>query len=154
MRLVVGTLAAIAVIVTAIVIGIGVVQLARSDATDVTDLDVGECFSLGDAVSDDGSIDLVEPFGCDRPHDAQVVAIGDLNPEGDRDYPTDDALFAAVDARCATVDRDVRFGLVPIAPTEATWNGRDGRFVCVALVIGGGTVEGDHAAIDAAPDDE
>ncbi len=136
-----------AVVVVGVVLLALIVRLAGDDRTDVTDLDVGACFSLDDAVGDDGVVTLVEPFDCDEPHDAQVVLVGDLNPDGDRPYPSDDELFAEVDARCAGVEPDARFGLVPVAPTEATWTGRDGRFVCVALVVGGGDVTGDHAAL-------
>jgi hypothetical protein len=139
--------AAVAVLVAGIVLLGLIVRLAGDDRVDVTDLELGACFSLDDAVDDDGTVTLVEPFDCDESHDAQVVLVGDLNPNADRSYPPDDELFAEVDARCATVTPDPRFGLVPIAPTEATWNGRDGRFVCVALVIGGGEVTGDHASL-------
>jgi hypothetical protein len=154
MRAVIGTAAAICVVVVAVVIGILVVQLARGDSVDVTDLAVGECFSLDASVADDGSIDLVDTLDCAEPHDAQVVAVGELNPGGERAYPLDEELFAEVDARCSAVEPDERFGVVPIAPTRATWDGRNGRYACVALVVGGGTVTGDHAAIAGAVDGE
>lgn len=154
MRTVVGIVAGAVVVLAAVVIGLVVVQLVGSDSVDVTDLAVGDCFSLDDSVADDGTIDLVDTFDCDRPHDAQVVAVGELNPTGDRAYPSDDELFAEVDDECASVPRDERFGVLPIAPTRATWDGRDGRFVCVALVVGGGTVEGDHGAVAGRADGE
>lgn len=138
---------AVAVVVAGVVLLALIVRLASDERSDVTDLELGACFSLDESVGPDGLVTLVEPFDCADPHDAQVVLVGDLNPDGDRAYPTDDELFDEVDGRCRTVEPDPRFGLVPVAPTEATWNGRDGRFVCVALVTGGGEVSDDHAAV-------
>lgn len=145
----VGIVVGLAVVVGAAVLAIATV-LSLSNTTSWTDLDPGDCFDLAGALADaDGDIaDVtgVDTTDCDEPHDAEIVAAGSLNPDGDREYPTDDELFAEIDAACAslvpdTVDRD-RFGIVPIAPDERTWDGRDGRFVCVAVVRGGGTVTG------------
>lgn len=147
MKQVVAAFAVMAVLGLGVTFLVLVVGLAGDGRSDVTDLDIGTCFSLDDALGDDGLVTLVEPLDCGEPHDAQVVLVGDLNPDGERPYPTDDELFDEVDARCRTVTPDQRFGLVPIAPTAATWNGRNGRFSCVALVVGGGTITGDHASV-------
>jgi hypothetical protein len=122
--------------VVAAVILVMAVRLTQSSSTDITDLDVGDCFQLDP--DDDGSLDLVDVIDCGDPHDAEVVAIDDLNPGGDQPYPDDDALFGLADARCATLPDDPRFGIVAIAPTETSWEARRGRMVCVAVPYGGG----------------
>ena len=72
------------------------------------------------------AIDLIEVIDCAAPHTAPVVAVGDLNPDRDLPYPDDAALFGLADERCLDVPDDPRFGVLPIVPTESTWNGRDG----------------------------
>lgn len=143
----VGIATGLVVLVVAAVLAIATV-LSLSNETSWTDLDPGDCFDMAGAIADaDGDIaDVtgVDTTDCDEAHDAEVVAAGSLNPDGDRAYPTDDELFGEIDRACAslvpdTVDPD-RFGIVPIAPDERTWDGRGGRFVCVAVVRGGGTV--------------
>ena len=116
------------------------IRLASSNSTDVTDLDVGDCFVIEAAA--DGSIDPVDVIDCDDPHDAEVVAVADLNPDGDLEYPTETELFELADAACAVVDPDERFGILPIAPTASTWEARAGRVVCVAVPYGPDLVVG------------
>jgi hypothetical protein len=147
-----GIAAGLVVLVAAALLAIATV-LSLTNETTWTDLDPGDCFDLAGALADaDGDlaeVTAVDTIDCDDPHDAEVVAAGDLNPDGDRDYPTDPELFAEIDRECASlvpraVDPDLadRFGIVPIAPDGRTWDDRGGRFVCVAVVAGGGTVTG------------
>jgi hypothetical protein len=144
-----GVVVGLVLLVAAGVLAIAAV-LSLSNQTSWTDLEVGECFDLAGAVEEaDGDLAAVfsvDTLDCDDPHDAQVVAAGALNPDGDRPYPSDDELFAEIDRECGalvpeTVDPST-YGIVPIAPDERTWSDRDGRFVCVSVVIGGGTVTG------------
>lgn len=144
-----GIAAGLVVLVLAAVFAIATV-LSLSNETSWTDLEPGECFDLAGAIADAdgdlGSVSSVDTVGCDAPHDAEVVAVGELNEDEDRPYPADDELFAEIDRACESrvpdeVDTD-RFGIVPIAPEERTWNERQGRFVCVAVVRGGGTTTG------------
>ena len=137
--------------IVALVVAAGVTiaaVLSLSNDTSWTDLDVGTCFDLAGAIADaDGdlaAVTTVDTVECSEPHDAQVVATGELNAEGEQPYPSDDELFAAIDRACAsivadTVDPGV-YGIVPIAPDERTWTQRSGRFACIAVVVGGGTV--------------
>ena len=115
-----------------------------SSSTAVADLEVGDCFDLptpDPAAGDQGvevvnSLDLID---CDEPHQAEVVLVGELNPNGDLEYPVDEVLFELVDERCLAVAGLVEpdFGLLPIAPIEAAWEQLGGRFQCVALSVGG-----------------
>ena len=125
------------------------VALSDDTTTDVTDLSEGYCFDLDlepDADSETAELGLVEVIDCDEPHNAQVISVVDLNPDADLSYPDDVELFGAADAACADggIDDD-RFGILPIAPTPASWEARRGRTVCVALAFGGSSVTGDHA---------
>jgi hypothetical protein len=137
--------------VVAVVIVAMAFALSSDSSTDVTDLDVGDCFDLDlDADPDDGFADLtlVEPIDCDEPHTAQVVATRDLNPDQDLPFPGDGQLFEEADRWCgALVEEDDRFGTLPVTPTEATWDARRGRTLCVAVTFGGRPVQGDHRRI-------
>lgn len=137
-----------------VLVGAGVLAIAAvlslSNETSWTDLGPGECVDLAAAVDeaegDLASVFSVDTVDCEDPHDAEVVVVGELNPDGDRSYPSDDELFAEIDRACAaqlpgTFD-EAMYGIVPIAPDERTWDGRQGRFVCIAVVRGGGTVTG------------
>ena len=78
-----------------------------------------------------------------------MLAVGELNSDRDRPYPSDHTLFGEVDRECVAIPTDERFGVVPIIPTESTWNGRGGRYLCLALAYGLPPVTGDHAALAA-----
>lgn len=142
-----GIVAGLGVIVLAAVLVIAAV-LALSNETAWTDLEVGDCFDLAgvvaDADADLAAVSNVDRIDCTEPHDAEVVAVGELDPAGDRAYPPDAELFAEIDRACAGAVPDVvdpgQFGIVPIGPDERTWEERAGRYVCLAVVIGGGTV--------------
>lgn len=119
----------------AAVIAIAVAMSA--DSTSVFDLNAGDCFVLP-IDGDDTSLEEVDSIGCAEPHDAEVVLVGQLNPDQDRNYPTDEALFAEVESNCSSVPIPAQFGMLPIAPDEASWNPLAGRFLCVAVPFGGG----------------
>lgn len=137
----------------AIGVAIGVILIATSsNETLVLDLQVGECFDL-DLAPDDTELGTVVTIGCDEPHEAEVVARGELASDGSTERPDDDALFALVDARCAAAldERPAlleRFGILPVAADERTWDTSDGRYVCVAIPYGGGTTTGSALAAD------
>lgn len=109
------------------------------DTTSVFDLEPGDCFVLP-IDGEDTSLEQVEPIACTGPHDAEVVLTGQLNADQDRDYPPDDALFAELDTRCAAVSIPDDFGMLPIAPDEASWQPLGGRFLCLAVPFGGAMV--------------
>lgn len=139
-----------AAIVAAIALGVLLLVVATSSGeTLVLDLEPGECFDLAD---DDGSdaIGTVETAPCDEPHEAEAVAVGELDPADGAEAvprPVDDVLFEQVDARCAAALADradllERFGILPVVADEASWDEYDGRYVCVAIPYGGGTTIG------------
>ena len=131
------------VVTLVVVVGVLLVMFAMYNGTSVLDLEPGDCFVLP-IDGDDLSVDSVDLVDCDEPHRAEAVLVGSLNPDRDREYPDDDALFDEVDERCALVVREIspEFGMLPVAPNEASWEPLGGRFVCVAIPFGGGQVTG------------
>ncbi len=115
--------------------------VALDDATvAVVDLEVGDCLDLpaGEESDEVLRFETVRRVDCDDPHEAEVVLTGLLNDGRDRPYPADDELFAEVDRRCSVADDpDDEFGMLPIAPDEATWDTFEGSFACVAMRFGG-----------------
>lgn len=97
---------------------------------------------LGDTIS---KVDTVD---CDKPHEAEVFATGELDPDRNEPYPDDEQqMFARVDRECAAVLADhpdvmQRFGVLPVVADERSWSSFRGRYVCVAIPYGGGTTEG------------
>lgn len=145
---------AVTVIVAGVVAVLVLVAIGADDDTSIVDLETGDCFDLPDVGDEDDVLRLetVEVVDCDDPHEAEVVASGTLNPDRDREYPSDEELFAEIDRRCA-VDAVVppEFGVLPVAPDAATWETFEGRFACVALRFGGGAVTG--SIVDGATSD-
>lgn len=130
------------VAVVAVVAIVAIVVATRSDGTSVFDLDVGDCFDLP-VGGDDVGVDVVDLVDCAEPHEAEVVLTGRLNEDRDRPYPSDAELFAEIDGRCAgTGIVPDGFGIVPVAPNEASWEPLEGGFLCVAIPVGGRPVTG------------
>lgn len=129
------TLAIVAIAIAAVVV------ITVSNSSDsIFDLRVGDCFVLGDEV--DTTLDSVDTVDCAEPHDAEVVGVGQLNAEQDQPYPTDDALFTEIDERCRGTIESGDYGLLPVAPDEASWEPLGGRYLCVAVPYGGALVSG------------
>ena len=108
--------------------------------TAMVDLDPGDCVDL-DPLGTDATVTTVPVVDCDEPHFGEVFHVGDLDPDGDREYPTDDELFAEIDGICVqrfsgyadpSVDPQ-QFRNYPIAPDENNWNDAGGRYVCIAM---------------------
>ena len=138
----------IAVVVVAIGLATAAVVVLRPGGdTIVLDLDSGDCFQVPDDIAD-ATIAEIDTVGCSKPHEAEVFATGELNPDRDQPYPADaQQLFAQVDAKCAAALADhpdvlERFGVLPVVADEKSWSSFRGRYVCVAIPYGGGTTEG------------
>lgn len=138
-----GLLAAVAAALAVLAAMVAVFALAGPDTTSIHDLRQGDCFDLP-IDGDDVRIESVDVSDCSEPHEAQVVLVGELNPDRDLPYPSNDELFAEIDRRCATLPDEITdtFGLLPVAPDEASWEPFAGRFLCVAIPYGGGTTVG------------
>jgi len=131
-----------------ILVGVSAVALIVAlgpSSTAVAELELGDCFDLPAPSSEatEQSVEIVERvdlIDCDKAHRAQVVLVGELNPDGDLEYPSDAELFDIADQRCAAAEALVgdQFGLLPVAPTETSWDRISGRFHCLAVQYGGG----------------
>ena len=138
----------LAVVLGIAVIGIATVMIATSDDdTLVLDLERQECFQLPEDMSQ-ATLDSVDLVECADPHEAEVFATGELNPDRDLPYPADgEQLFARVDQLCQSVLSEQpglseQFGILPVVPNEVSWDSYRGRYLCVAIPYGGGTTSG------------
>ena len=138
----------IAVVIVAIALATAAAVLLRPGGdTIVLDLDAGDCFEVPDDIAD-ATISKIDTISCDKPHEAEVFATGELNHDRDQPYPDDQQqLFAQVDSKCAAVLADhldiaQRFGVLPVVADEKSWSSFRGRYVCVAIPYGGGTTDG------------
>ena len=138
--LIAAMLVAVALAVAALVV------LNPGDETLVLDLDAGDCFQIPDDIGN-ATISEVDTVDCTRPHEAEVFATGELDPDREQPYPADQQqLFARVDRQCAAVLADrpdlvERFGVLPVVADERSWDSYRGRYVCVAIPYGGGTTQ-------------
>lgn len=142
----------IVALMAAVLVAVGLavaalVLLSPGDDTLVLDLDSGDCFEVPDDIAD-ATIAEVDTIACKNPHEAEVFATGELNPDRDQPFPADEQqLFARVDRQCADAiagrpDLVERFGVLPVVADERSWDSYRGRYVCVAIPYGGGTTEG------------
>ncbi len=130
-----------------VVVAVAVVALSLAlgqSSTAVSELELGDCFdltTLSPGVADQAveTVERVDLIDCEEAHLTQVVLVGELNPDGDLDYPSDTVLFEQIDRRCVEASSLVgdQFGLLPVAPTEISWNRVGGRFHCLAVPFGG-----------------
>jgi hypothetical protein len=131
-----------------VAVAAGAVMIALgSSSTAVAELELGDCFDLPVPEASGRSVqmlDRVDVIDCDRPHQAEVVLVGELNAEDQLPYPSDAKLFEQVDRRCLAIVSLLGddFGMLPMAPTENTWERLSGRFHCLAVPYGGGYTTG------------
>ena len=140
--------ALVAVMVIAIALaGAALLLLRPGGDTIILDLEAGDCFQVPADIAD-STISKIDAISCAKPHEAEVFATGELNPDRDQPYPTDDQqTFARVDSQCSALLADhpdvvQRFGVLPVVADEHSWNSFRGRYVCVAIPYGGGTTTG------------
>jgi hypothetical protein len=94
------------------------------------------------------TISKIDTISCTEPHEAEVFSTGELNPDRDQPYPTDEQqTFTRVESQCSAVlaghpDIVQRFGVLPVVADEKSWSSFRGRYVCVAIPYGGGTTTG------------
>lgn len=101
--------------------------------TRVFDLEAGDCANFGFNPDTDRIIEVsvVDVVDCDEEHEAEVIRVGELNPEGDRPYPSNDELIEEANDACG---RDDSFNLFTVIPNENGWDEQDGPFVCFEII--------------------
>jgi hypothetical protein len=142
----------------ALVIGLTVVAgsvsgCVNQDTVAVMSLQVGECVKL-ELPFQSADLDRVTRVPCDGPHSAEVLHEGELNPDHNLAYPSDElGLFLEVLAACVKPPAagqisvfEARTGepysatspeVVPVAPDLRTWERARGRFLCLMLTGAG-----------------
>jgi hypothetical protein len=98
--------------------------------TAVFDVESGDCVNFDFDLETVEEVRVVEVVDCDEEHEAEVIRVGELNPEGDRPYPSDDALVAEASSECGS---DEPSNLFTVVPNEDGWDDDDGPFVCFEL---------------------
>ena len=131
-----------------------------SETDDVTpnSLQVGDCFNDPDSSATE--VSSLEAVPCDEPHDNEVFHVFDL--EGD-DYPGDDEVARLgtegcepeLEAYVGAPPAEAGLAIVPVTPTEGSWNDSDDRTIlCAAYNADGtpltGSIEGRGAAAEPA----
>jgi hypothetical protein len=120
--------------------------------TAVFDLDAGDCVNFDFNPESDRTVEVttVDVVDCDDAHEAEVMFLDELNPGGGLPYPSNDELFADIDAQCTQrAPQEVASGVdlsdyasFTVAPNEDTWDDDDGPFACFAVRAGGRTTTG------------
>ena len=129
-------LAGFAIAVTAIAID-------ESNDTDVNvdELSVGSCYDLPIS-SGTATVNSLEEVSCDEPHDGELFHQYEMNPDGDRSYPGEDAAFQEAFDECAGDPWEDYVGIsyeeseyVPyfIVPVSLNWKIDGGEASCFVV---------------------
>ena len=135
-----------------------------SETDDVTpnSLQVGDCFNDPDSSATE--VSSLQAVPCDEAHDNEIFHVFDL--EGD-EYPGDDEVARLGSEGCepelepyvGAPPAEAGLAIVPVTPTEGSWNDTDDRTIlCAAYNADGspltGSIEGRGAAAGGAPEGE
>lgn len=116
-------------------------------------LEEGDCFDAGE-VADDGSLLVnLRVVECEAPHQAEVVALADLDAGADAEFPGYEARDASAQELCTPVVESFLGGplaesslmLLWLAPTEEAWAEGDREVVCVVAAPAEETLTGSAA---------
>jgi len=118
--------------------GVGFWALAATGAFDegetaVFDVESGDCVNFDFNLETVDEVRVVDVVDCDEEHEAEVIRVGELNPEGDLPYPSDEDLIAEASSECGSDDFS---NLFTVVPNEDGWDNDDGPFVCFELTDG------------------
>jgi len=147
-------------VVFVVLIATGVIE---SDKKSVNDLDIGACYDLPLDSSLDDEISTLKEIPCDEPHDGQLFAQGELNPDRDRDYPSDaDALTTEAGTACAGDPFEEFTGesyaasplaMYVLVPSKDGWTSSRGSYSCfVVSADGSALLESAEAGSSASSD--
>lgn len=113
----------------------------------VFELAVGDCFGDTDD-ADGGRISDVPIVACSEPHDREVFHTFTV---ADGEFPGEDALMAQAEDLCIPVFEEYvgaaygsgsRLGILPITPTQGSWDNGDREVVCALYDLQGAQLEG------------
>ena len=125
--------------------GCGADEPTRDDSGDITEtedvdpnvLKPGDCFNDPD-VSGTTQVTALEAVPCEEPHDNEVFHVFDLD---DGDFPGADEVKQLGLERCepeaetylGAPPEDSGLLIIPVTPTEGSWNDQDDRTIICAL---------------------
>ena len=112
-------------------------------STNVFSLEVGRCYDLPlDSSDPNFVVSELEEVPCDEPHNGELIYEGRLNPNRDREYTTEDALWAEARELCEAqfepyvgVSYEQSELLVaPLVAERQAWDITRGSYSCFALL--------------------
>lgn len=117
-------------------------QITETEDVDPNTLKPGDCFN--DPEAEATEVEELEAVPCDEPHDNEVFHVFDLD---DGDYPGDDeakelgldGCEPELEAYIGASAEEAGLAIVPVTPTEQSWNDLDDRTVICALYKADGT---------------
>ncbi len=139
-----GLIGTVGFVVLIVLIATGVIETGD---TSIDDLDMAACYDLPLDSGFDDEISSLKEIPCDEPHDGQLFAGGELNPDRDRDYPASaDALTTEAGTACSgtpfeefTGERYATspLGIYVLVPSEAAWTASRGSYSCFLVSADG-----------------
>lgn len=127
----------------------GAALILSGCSTTVFDLKVGDCLVLPDDLDPSEGFELttVKTVECNEPHQGEIVADQDVTDSDFPDveagaYPGEEALFEkskdiclpAFESYVGTTFDESELDLLPLTPTQDSWNKADDRaIVCIAV---------------------
>lgn len=139
-----GLIGTLGFVVLIVLVATGVIE---SDKKSVDDLDIGACYDLPLDSSLEDEISTLKEIPCDEPHDGQLFHQGELNPDRDRDYPSDaEALTNEAGTECVTGPfedftgesyQTSSLGIYVLIPSEDGWKASRGMYSCFLVSMDG-----------------
>jgi hypothetical protein len=130
-----------ALFVVAAVVG----WIGDDERVSLDDLHTGQCIDIDDG---EDVLTTAPVIDCDRPHEGEVYATGDIAGSDD-DYPGDEGVQRRAEDLCTREDfedyvgqsiQDTDLSVLVIRPSEASWEGGDRHVLCVIVPDAGGTL--------------
>jgi Domain of unknown function (DUF4190)/Septum formation len=113
---------------------------------------IGTCYNLPETDNDE----LTEAVGfedvpCTESHDGELFHKGELNPDRDRSYPGEDAVFAEAAENCAADPFETyvgveyslsKYDVYIVIPVEVAWKNTNGLYQCYVVDPDGDPIVG------------
>ena len=115
---------------------LGVFKLQVGDCIDVT--------AVTGTSEDETEVGEFDAIPCDEPHTGEVILVADDHFADVEEYSSitdlseqgSDACITAIDEYTGTVFEESNFNVLPLVPTEASWDSLDDRgLVCIGVTL-------------------
>lgn len=134
-------------------IGLGALILRPFLSGNAGDLKVGDCFDVPSTTAE--TIKEVQHHPCDQDHGGEVIFVGDYPGSKHDAFPTDDAIYAFLTAKCLPayktytgkdIDSEPAFDIGWFQPTAEGWKDGDQEMTCYLYRVDDGTFKGSQKA--------